>query len=701
MSRKSQSKSLLGGKSIVHRDESVAGPEHDYLAFYEVPNFDGLRWGSVSRTLKGDAATWHYYTDEHAPLGGNEGTPYVARTFLSLITCSSYLPPFSKGRQSTGTPARFKGRSIFGLPLIDPDDAFFRGWELFMTLIDLTYTAFLVPVSVAFDKVEGSGSFTWITYMDMVGSAIYVADMLLNFSSAFVVQWDLKHMLIMDGRHVASYYVLHGGFLVDLVATLPIIPEVIIAASPSANAPGLKAIYALRLLRLVRVVRLLKVVFGADLYKNPFSRLLMKYISAPALYLTYLLMAVFIIVNLLGCILLFVAEIEGEQNSWMAYASFTFNVVDANGWAQWVVAIYWASQTLTTVGYGDVVAVTVAEALISSVAMLLAILVFGFIVSVIGDLLTVSSLSAWRGQQIRQQLQGVEAWGKERHLGPDVMNKIRRYFIDIWAPHAGFDDAAYFYSLPVLLRGEIVSKMSGHTLQSSHLFSGLSSEVLGGLLCSAVPRRLVAGHDLYAEMSEGESFFILQEVRACSNCILWEFKSLDLQDIIRSDPRVLVHLCKAYIQYQDMLASRLQGRHAASSLGRLYKIRAELCRLLAKAERDAAAWEEEDVQKDPDEPGVPSDGEEQIQDTDQQLQKAEDEEAPDAPPHGDAGGALPAPGSTEAAPPLPPAAQLIMQGEPHLARLSFAHPGYTEDKAAQLRRSGFGNMPGGSGRYAV
>lgn len=155
--------------------------------------------------------------------------------------------------------------------------------------------------------------------------------MLLNFSSAFVVQWDLKHMLIMDGRHVASYYVLHGGFLVDLVASesrmegpaclmvsltncvddglpgtlrtalrvsaessdppfcgaleflsilevsstppacqpgkspqppfaaLPIIPEVIIAASPSANAPGLKAIYALRLLRLVRVVRLLKV----------------------------------------------------------------------------------------------------------------------------------------------------------------------------------------------------------------------------------------------------------------------------------------------------------------------------------------------------------------------------------------------------------------------------------------------------------
>lgn len=127
------------GLVVLEQLDSNARQSNPLHAIPAVPNFDGLRWGSVSRTLKGDAATWHYYTgewgealaiplrlmaagagilqnesdkplspsaDEHAPLGGNEGTPYVARTFLSLITCSSYLPPFSKGRQSTGTPAR-------------------------------------------------------------------------------------------------------------------------------------------------------------------------------------------------------------------------------------------------------------------------------------------------------------------------------------------------------------------------------------------------------------------------------------------------------------------------------------------------------------------------------------------------------------------------------------------------------------------
>lgn len=50
-----------------------------------------------------------------------------------------------------------------------------------------------------------------------------------------------------------------------------------------------------------------------------------------------------------------------------------------------------------------------------------------FIVSVIGDLLTVSSLSAWRGQQIRQQLQGVEAWGKVGGEGA-TLDLLPRYW---------------------------------------------------------------------------------------------------------------------------------------------------------------------------------------------------------------------------------------------------------------------------------
>lgn len=38
-----------------------------------------------------------------------------------------------------------------------------------MTLVDLTYTAFMVPISVAFDQVQGGAGFTWINIVDIVG----------------------------------------------------------------------------------------------------------------------------------------------------------------------------------------------------------------------------------------------------------------------------------------------------------------------------------------------------------------------------------------------------------------------------------------------------------------------------------------------------------------------------------------------------
>lgn len=44
---------------------------------------------------------------------------------------------------------------------------------------------------------------------------------------------------------------------------------------------------------------------------------------------------------------------------------------------------------------------------------------------------------------------------------------------------AGFDDANYFASLPVVLRGEIVGKLAGPVLRASILFKGLRRDVRG------------------------------------------------------------------------------------------------------------------------------------------------------------------------------------------------------------------------------
>lgn len=47
-------------------------------------------------------------------------------------------------------------------------------------------------------------------------------DMFMSFSTGFELEWDLRRRVVMDGRHVATFYVVNGGFFLDLLAsTLP------------------------------------------------------------------------------------------------------------------------------------------------------------------------------------------------------------------------------------------------------------------------------------------------------------------------------------------------------------------------------------------------------------------------------------------------------------------------------------------------
>lgn len=54
-------------------------------------------------------------------------------------------------------------------------------WSFIITVVDLTYTSFFVPISIAFDQVFEGLSFTWLTGVDCGGTAFYIVDMLMEF----------------------------------------------------------------------------------------------------------------------------------------------------------------------------------------------------------------------------------------------------------------------------------------------------------------------------------------------------------------------------------------------------------------------------------------------------------------------------------------------------------------------------------------
>lgn len=60
-------------------------------------------------------------------------------------------------------------KSIFGLPMVDPYSKFALVWLLFIMLMDLVYTAYWVPLNVAFCSTSYGDLSSPCTWADLMG----------------------------------------------------------------------------------------------------------------------------------------------------------------------------------------------------------------------------------------------------------------------------------------------------------------------------------------------------------------------------------------------------------------------------------------------------------------------------------------------------------------------------------------------------
>ena len=366
--------------------------------------------------------------------------------------------------------------------------------------------------------------------LDLIIDLYFYLDIVLNFCTGYIDPNDEEQVIYHPGIIAKNYA--KTWLTIDVVACLPI--DIVLRITqdrlecslsqggcPPEDREGDSSGQLLRLFKLLRLFRLMKLL---RLFK--IMRLFERYQDDMFKYLHYLsvlrLMAIMLYMgHIFGwCFLYFSVEdwrtdgeraqiLDGTIMPWLNEyfrdgTPTTRDVVD-----RYIASIYWAFTTMTTVGYGDISAVTRSERVIACFGMIVGGFVFSAIISTMSDVMAKTDLSK---KAHAQKMESVSAFIRDANLPHEYLKEALAFFRK--QKVEGYNRTAILNNLPFDLRRKILYHMYSHVISKVPLFDvtgdGENDDVFVVELCSRLrPVTYVSGQFIYQRGEIGRHMYIL------------------------------------------------------------------------------------------------------------------------------------------------------------------------------------------------
>jgi hypothetical protein len=262
-------------------------------------------------------------------------------------------------------------------------------WDTTQIFI-LVYVALAVPYRMGFDADAYGGWYVLEFFVDLY----FWIDLCLGFFTAY---WEHREeddevVYVVDLTRIREHY-LQTWFTVDFLACIPVeyisrglkgLAECswdVTSNDPCAgerNTLSSGAAAALNFFALLRLLKLLRIARAARIFERYEEYALMYHAQVS---MTKLLVVLCLLSHWMACLYGSVYDFARED-----YAG-----ANMRPWELYVASLFWAVQTLTTVGYGNVVPQTVPERLLACAVMLLGGFVFSLIIGKVSSLLSEDS----------------------------------------------------------------------------------------------------------------------------------------------------------------------------------------------------------------------------------------------------------------------------------------------------------------------
>ena len=298
--------------------------------------------------------------------------------------------------------------------IILPNNKYKILWDYIINFI-IFYSIIVTPYQIAFTENNYySKDGNKINIIDLLMDIFLFIDIILNFFTAFIDKFD---KLIIDRKKIVFNY-LFSWFIIDFISILPLnyMTKKNFNYNRLTRLTKIPKLY--KIIRFLKLLRITKINSKQEkhLTKSIFHKL---QINDKIIKLLVYSLTFFLITHIMSCLWYFITSFEENSNNWVIKLGY----LDKSNFEKYIICVYWTLTTMTTVGYGDITAISSNEKIYNILNMGFGVVIYSF---AIGSMSTIVQDLNEKNKDVQKKLNMLEHIKKQFKIDNKVYYKVKR-----------------------------------------------------------------------------------------------------------------------------------------------------------------------------------------------------------------------------------------------------------------------------------